>query len=286
MTQTTDDPIYAMGYSDEERRRLIDQAALYRSSTSRLLSDAGIAPGARVLDVGCGVGDVSLLAASIVGPGGAVVGVDGDRRSLAVAEDRARQAGLRNVTFREGDLRELAFEEPFDAVVGRFVLMYLADPADAVRRLAGHVRPGGAVAFQEMHINVATRSWGLSPSSLYERTVEWILKTLAGAGVDSEMGLKLAATLSQAGLPTPTATLYCPVLSGPDHPGYQLFADILRSILPLMEAFGVATAAAVDLDTYAERLAAEVAANQAMACCAPAVAAWTMKPPAGGADQR
>ena len=286
MTQTTNDPIYAMGYSDEERQRLIDQAALYNTSTTQLLFDAGVGPGARVLDVGCGVGDVCLLAASMVGPGGRVVGVDGDRRSLAVAEDRVRQAGLANVTFREGDLRELAFDEPFDAVVGRFVLMYLADPADAVRRLAGHVRPGGLIAFQEIHNNMATRSWGLSPSSLYERSVEWILETFARAGVDSEMGLKLARTFTHAGLPAPTATLHCPVISGPTHPGYQLFADILRSILPLMEAFGVATAADVDLDTYARRLAAEVAASDAMACCAPAVAGWTTKPAGEGGDRR
>jgi len=92
-----------MGYSDEERQRLTDQAALYDASTRQLFVDAGLGAGARVLDVGCGVGDVSLLAASIVGPAGTVVGVDTDARSLAVAEARARSRGLGQITLREGD---------------------------------------------------------------------------------------------------------------------------------------------------------------------------------------
>lgn len=282
MTGTISDPIYAMGYTDEERRRLTEQAALYGASTRQLLADAGVGAGARVLDVGCGVGDVSLLAASLVGPDGSVVGVDADARSVATAESRARSAGIGNLTFRQGDFRQLAFEQPFDAVVGRFVLMYVADPSDALRRVAGLVRPGGVVAFQEFHLESAMRSWPLSPTSLYERSVDWVLETLRRAGVDTEMGLKLARAFRGAGLPAPVASLYCPLMSGPDHPGYRLFAEILRSTLPLMDAFGVATADTVGVETYAQRLAEEVVANDAMAGCAPAVGAWTTTPPAGG----
>ena len=73
MTIVRDDPIYAMGFSEGERERLIQQAALYADATRHLLVEAGIRPGQRVLDVGCGVGDVSLLAASLVGAKGAVV---------------------------------------------------------------------------------------------------------------------------------------------------------------------------------------------------------------------
>jgi cyclopropane fatty-acyl-phospholipid synthase-like methyltransferase len=136
MTLIRDDPIYAMGHSEGERRRLVEQAAIYAPSTRHLFADAGIRPGHRVLDAGCGVGDVSLLAASVVGPGGSVVGVDADAEALAVAEARAAQAGLGHVRFVQADLRDVSFEQPFDAVVGRFVLMYLGDPAEGVRRCA------------------------------------------------------------------------------------------------------------------------------------------------------
>ncbi len=276
------DPLRAIGYSDQDRRRLTDQAALYDASTRQLLADAGVGAGARVLDVGCGVGDVSLLAASLAGPGGSVLGVDADGRSLAAAEGRARRAGIGHLRFLQGDLRDLTFDEPFDAVVGRFVLMFVPEPASAVRRLAAHVRPGGVLAFQEFHLEGAMRSWLSASSSLYERSMEWVVETLRRTGVDTAMGLKLARTFHEAGLPAPTASVYCPLMSGAGHPGYQLFADVLRATLPLMEALGVATADTVDVGTYARRLADEVVAGDAMAGCTPAIGAWTTKPPLVG----
>ncbi len=128
MSVVRDDPIYAMGFSERERERLIEQAAMYAEATRHLLLGAGIGPGQRVLDVGCGVGDVSLLAASIVGATGSVVGVDRDPQALEVARARAAAAGLDQMDFHQADLRDFCAEEPFDAIVGRFVLMYVADP--------------------------------------------------------------------------------------------------------------------------------------------------------------
>src|SRR6516164_8884734 len=58
---------YALGYTEGEFKRLAQQGALYRDLTEDVLRRAGIAPGARVLDIGCGVGDVSMLAAELVG---------------------------------------------------------------------------------------------------------------------------------------------------------------------------------------------------------------------------
>jgi len=60
--------VYIFGHSPEEIRRLIDQAPILRSTTERLLRSAGIQQGMRVLDLGCGAGDVSMLAGSLVGP--------------------------------------------------------------------------------------------------------------------------------------------------------------------------------------------------------------------------
>ncbi len=146
-TEHKDDAIYVPGHSEEERQRLIEQGAFLRSFTERLLADAGIGTGMRVLDVGCGVGDVLLLVASLIGPEGTVVGVDKDPLALKRARERVSALSLTNVRFVEGDLRGLTFDEPFDAAVGRCVLMYLADPIEALRGTASHVRPGGIIAF-------------------------------------------------------------------------------------------------------------------------------------------
>jgi len=112
MAASPKDPAYVPGYSDEERQRLVEQAQLFYVHTRRLLFDAGIGPGMRVLDVGCGVGDVSMLIASLVGTEGAVVGVDVDPRSLALARQRVEDRRLRNVSFAEGDLRASSLTSP------------------------------------------------------------------------------------------------------------------------------------------------------------------------------
>jgi 2-polyprenyl-3-methyl-5-hydroxy-6-metoxy-1,4-benzoquinol methylase len=87
---------YVLGHSQREIRRLRTQAVILEPITERLLRNVKIGPGMRVLDLGCGAGDVSLLAAKFVGPTGMVVGIDRNRDVLAVATDRAQAAGLTN----------------------------------------------------------------------------------------------------------------------------------------------------------------------------------------------
>jgi SAM-dependent methyltransferase len=244
-----------MGHSPEERERLIQQAGLFGPITERFLRTAGIAPGMRVLDVGCGVGDVTLLCADLVGPEGAVVGVDRDPAALARARERVQDAGLNHVELREGDFRELTFAEPFDAVVGRAVLMYAADPVEAIRALLPHLRQGGIVAFQEFDFT----SLGAVPQSeVFDQVADWWRRTATRAGVELQMGLKLFATYRAAGLPEPDLQADTIVGGGPSFGGYAYLAGVIRSVLPLTERFGVATADEVGIDTLADRMRAEI----------------------------
>jgi ubiquinone/menaquinone biosynthesis C-methylase UbiE len=88
----------------------------------------------RVLDLGSGAGNVARLVAELVGPGGAVVGVERDPVAVELAR---RRTDAPNVEFRVGDVQTLQdVEDGFDAVVGRLVLMYLTDPVAALRRAA------------------------------------------------------------------------------------------------------------------------------------------------------
>src|SRR5438477_12015747 len=100
---TTTDPAlhYALGSSDAEHERLIRQAALLAPFTERFFRGAGIGTGQRVLDIGSGVGDVAMLAATLVGPSGEVVGVERDERSIDRARTRVGLAGLHNVSFAQ-----------------------------------------------------------------------------------------------------------------------------------------------------------------------------------------
>ena len=120
---------YALGHNHEELQRLIGQSRFLGELTEEVLRAAGIGPGMRVLDVGCGAGDVSFLAATLVGAGGSVVGVDRSAEAIALAKRRAADVGLANVSFVTQDLQDLATEARFDAIIGRLVLMYFPEPA-------------------------------------------------------------------------------------------------------------------------------------------------------------
>src|SRR5262249_31824028 len=98
---------YPLGYTEAEHDRLIRQATLIAPSTERFFREAGIGPGQRVLDLGSGVGDVSIIVARLVGPSGEVVGIDRDASSIRRAETRIAAAGFRNVHFVQADLSEI-----------------------------------------------------------------------------------------------------------------------------------------------------------------------------------
>src|SRR6476660_7732179 len=140
---------YALGSTDAEHERLILQAARLAPMTERFFREAGIGPGQRVLDLGSGVGDVAMLVARLVGPSGEVVAIERDRNSIAKANARVTEAGFHNVSFNESNVNEILDEKPFDAAVGRFILMYLADPVATLRSISQVVRSGGVIVFQE-----------------------------------------------------------------------------------------------------------------------------------------
>lgn len=144
--------IYGRG-SEAEYKRLVWQGARYAEETRTSFQKASIGEGMRVLDVGCGVGEVSRIVAELVGPKGNVVGIDVDPGALEFARNNVPAA---NVEFRCSTIDELSAPASFDAVVGRFILMHLQDPAAALRKLSSHVCPGGIVCFVEPWHGIST----------------------------------------------------------------------------------------------------------------------------------
>ncbi len=100
-------PEYVLGHSADELERLTRQGQYWSEPTLEVLQRSGVTSGMRVVDVGCGPGDVSLLAATMVGPSGSVWGIDRSPEAIAAARARAKAAGLSNVQFQSGDLNEL-----------------------------------------------------------------------------------------------------------------------------------------------------------------------------------
>jgi len=108
----------------------------------RLVADARLRSGLRVLDLGSGTGYPAILAAQIVGADGDVVGIDLAEQMLEAARRKADSLNLSNVTFRPGDVTTLPFEEAsFDAVTSRFCLMFLPEIPKAVAEMARVLKP-------------------------------------------------------------------------------------------------------------------------------------------------
>lgn len=250
------DQTYVFAEGTNEEQRLTDQATVLDPLTARLFARAGLAPGMRVLDLGSGAGNVAELAAEAVGRRGSVLGVDRDPD--AVRSARRRLAGKPNVEFREGDLCDLSgVAGEFDAVVGRAVLMYLSEPAAALREAVRHVRPGGLVC---MHEGDMTYGWASHATPLWKQVRGWLMDTFTRAGANLTMGAELFGAFRAAGLPDPELALEAPVGGGARSPAFG-WANSLEAVLPLLERFEIATAETIGVDTLTERLNAEIDAQ-------------------------
>jgi len=111
---------------------------------------AALAPaeGEHILDIGCGCGATSLDLAWAIDPEGSVLGVDISEPMLAVARQRADQAGYKQVRFALGDAQVFPFEAgAFDAVFSRFGVMFFEDPTAAFANIRRALKPGGRLAF-------------------------------------------------------------------------------------------------------------------------------------------
>ena len=265
---------YALGHSKRELERLTRQAEAFEPLTRHLLQLAGIDSGMRVLDFGCGSGDVAFLVADLVGPKGEVIGADRAASAVEWASARARSRGISNVTFVAGDPAEMQFDRPFDAVVGRLVLMYCPDPVDIVRKLMRHIREGGLVVFQEFD---AENCRSLPPAPTYDRAVTWIKKSLLASGARLQLGLELFGVFLAAGLPEPSMRMDALIGGGPDYVAYQLIAEVVEALLPEIEKHRIASAAEVEISTLACRMHDEVVARKGVVLSPGLIGAWSRK---------
>ena len=268
MSESKSDATYTMGRTQGEEERLILQSQLYDAVTRRFFREAGISSGMKVLDIGSGPGDVALTAAELVGPEGAVVGVDVNPEILETARARAQAAGFTNAEFVAGDARTLELGNDFDAVTGRLVLMYMADPADALKQLATRLRPGGIVAFQEADFTPYRQMYNPDTPQT-NKLIDWAIGLFEQAGAHIDMGFNLYRAFVEAGLPEPYMHCEYPVGGPKSWAGYQFAANSFRSMLPLIEEFGIATAEEVDVETMAERVRQEVVAAKRRLPCRP-----------------
>src|SRR5687768_898846 len=155
---------YTLELSEPERMRYRMMASLARENEADLWEYAGITPGARVADVGCGPGAVLTEIAQIVGPDGLAVGVEPGHPAREAAREELDRLGLEHVEVREGNGEATGLDQgAWDCVMMRHVLTHTGD---AVERIVAHLAtllaPGGHLYLVDVDLD-ATRSSPVDP---------------------------------------------------------------------------------------------------------------------------
>jgi SAM-dependent methyltransferase len=248
---------YTLEPSEAEHARLIAVARRDADQVREMCARAGVGEGARVVDVGCGPVGALLELAEIVGSQGTVVGVDSSVGAIETARGIVARSGRRNVRLVHGDVYAMApaaleGDRPFDAAHLRFVLIHLADPAPALRRVAGLLRPGGHVLVHD-YVEDARFPRYDPPVPASERAFDLLTATRHRRGAAADVGRRLPRLCEEAGLRVLDARGVFSV----QRPARDWLEDTRRLLLSARRdivGFGLATDA--DIDALVEALAA------------------------------
>jgi ubiquinone/menaquinone biosynthesis C-methylase UbiE len=263
---------YVLGHADVEVQRLLLQGRLYDGYTEHALRLAGLRQGMRVLDIGCGPGDVSFIAARLVGPSGSVLGVDAAPEMIELADARAVEQGLSAVHFTQSAIDAIALDEPVDAVIGRLILMHLPEPAATLRRLSSFVRPGGVIAFSE---NDITGARSIPDMPLFGQVTAGIVRAFEAMGLSPRFGTTLHTIFADAGLGAPRLTLGTPIGTAADTDILAYAAEVWRLVSPIAQRMGFAVDELADIDEFVPRFREEALAADALITMPPIITAWT-----------
>jgi SAM-dependent methyltransferase len=229
-----------------ERLRLLGR--VFAPTTEGVLLTAGLHPGLHCLDVGCGVGTVTIALARRVGPEGLTVGVDNDAHFLELARQGAAEQGVAAV-FRLGDANALDGETGYDLIYSRFVLSHLPDPARALERMVRAARPGGTLVVEDIEF---AASWADPPSEAYTRSVALYQAVVRRRGADPNLGPRLAGLVEAAGVEGINVEAIQP--SFRDGEGKRLPRATMEGIR--QSALDADLASSADVDAIVEELAA------------------------------
>ena len=248
-------PEYVMGHTDRERRRLALQAAILNPLTDSFLRRAGVSAGMSVLELGCGIGEVSLIAARLVGPHGQLHALDVDPAALEIARQRIRSAGHDHVTLEQVDVAEHVPARHYDAVIGRHILIHTRDALAVLKKAVSMVRDGGLIAFQEYDLSVRCRTYPEMPfmSGVADQIIEFFRRAVP----KPDIGTQLFFLMQEAGLPPAECRAESIMDGGPHSPLYEWLAETVISLSAKFEALGMEPLQNTDGASLAQQLREE-----------------------------
>ena len=184
-TNNAGEYVLATGQAAANRLRILHD--VYGPGARRVLLDAGIKPGMRVADLGCGVGMTTALLAELVGPTGEVVGVDLSAAQLAQAQE-LMPSEFSNVKFVEASATDTGLPYgSFDLVYSRFLLIHLVEPVAALREMHRLLKPGGILVCEDGDLTTA----GSEPTTALNMFADLFGRLGPKWGVDYTLGRRL-----------------------------------------------------------------------------------------------
>jgi hypothetical protein len=170
-------------------------------------------------------------------------------------------------------VNEIPRGDPFDAAVGRFILMFLPDPVFVVRSLATLVRPGGVIAFHEVSWASFLKRCAHLP--LCSATAALIHEAFQRTGANTEMGPAMIPAFQAAGLPAPTMTTEMLLGNAADLTKWQV--DIIQVMRPQFQQLGLSLAPLGNIATFPERLLSEISASDGVIGGPDLVGGWSKR---------
>jgi SAM-dependent methyltransferase len=155
---------------------------------------------------------------------------------LVAKSKRARMAKFGQIDFKEASIGTFSDPEPFDLVVGRYVLIHQADPVDLIRAAAALSRPGGIVAFHELNVPSGMRSFPDVP--LWQQVENRLVTAFKSAAPHWDAGARLTEHFSRAGLPIPRLFSETPIGNAEDPHLIALAVNTLRNFMPQLLRLG------------------------------------------------
>jgi SAM-dependent methyltransferase len=230
--------VLATGQAADFRLRILH--SLYGPGTRRLLLGAGVRPGMRVADFGCGVGMVTALLAQLVGPEGHVVGIDFSGAQLAQARQRLASVGT-SASFVEASATDTGLPPgSFDLVYCRFLLMHLSDPERALAEMQSLLKPEGILVCEDGDLTTA----GSEPPSALDAFADLWGRLGPKRGLDYTLGRHLFQMVLAAGFPSPEITFNQPVVARGEN---KRFLELsVEEAGPALIDAGLITAEALD----------------------------------------
>ncbi len=170
----------------------------------RHLSNGSVLPDAKIIEIGCGNGELTRQLSDLVGHEGMVMAIDNNEKSLEAAQSKIDSFRFKNVQFIKSDVShstidlDLVHKNSFDLLIGRRILMYLEQPSAVIKELSKYLKKGGMAMFQESDPTAVPAR--ISEMPAHDQATEWIRAMLAAEGVHMSMGFNLPKTLIDSGL--------------------------------------------------------------------------------------